>query len=195
MNLYEKIEEKLQDLGFVNVVICGSTCSGKTTLAEKIKANFEGRYSVTIISEDDYFKNFCDIPRKGNWMLLDSIKAFCIEEFKTDVEALMKNGVVMIPRYNVSNNQRESKNKVVRKAKINVFEGLHTISILDDLDNCIKVYIDTNQDVCLQRRITRDTTKYKIPEVLVRKFWDECIKPMSIKYVYPQKEFADIVVS
>lgn len=195
MKLYEKIEEKLQDLGFVNIVICGSTCSGKTTLAQKIKSDFEVRYPVTIVSEDDYFKNFQEIPRNKHWMLLDSIEAFCVEEFKTDVEALMKNGVVMMPRYDVSNNLRESKNKIVRKGKINIFEGLHTISVLAGLENCIKVYIDTNQDVCLQRRITRDTTKYKIPEVLVRKFWNECIRPMSEKYVYPQKEFADIVVS
>lgn len=178
----------------INIVIAGVSCSGKTTFANELRKLFPRIPHIPIIAQDDYFKNLSDVPRVSQGYLMDSIEAFHIEEFKQDVQTLIENGVVMMPKYDIATNTRISKNKIVRAGKINVFEGLHTIKLLGDLEHCIKFFIDTDMDTCLERRIARDTSKYGIPERRVRQYWEDCIKPMSEKFILPQKEAADFII-
>ena len=194
-NLYEKIEKYLQSHGMVNIVISGTTCSGKTTLANAIRGYFSDKYAVAIVHQDDYFKDLLDIPR-GRWgYLADSIDAFWTEEFKHDVNLLLQNGVAIVPKYDIATNTRIAKSKIVRGGKINIFEGLHTIHILKGLDDCVTIYLDTGIETCLERRIERDTLKYGIPEERIREYWDDCIIPMCERFVFPQKAYADIIIS
>lgn len=76
MNVQEEISKYLLSHDTVNVVIAGTTCSGKTTLANEIRNHFSDRYSVTLVAQDDYFKNLPDIPRIREGYLTDSIEAF-----------------------------------------------------------------------------------------------------------------------
>ena len=195
MNVYEEIKKHLQSHSTVNIAIAGITCSGKTTLANAIREYFSDKYAVAIVSQDDYFKNLPDIPRAREGYLTDSIDAFHITEFKHDVQQLLQNGVVTMPRYDVVTNTRISKSKIVRAGNINVFEGLHTIHILRELDNSINIFVDTEIETCLERRIARDTSKYGVPETRIRQYWNDCIKPMCERFIFPQKSFADIIIS
>ena len=195
MNVYEVIENHLQSYSMVNVAVSGITCSGKTTLANSIRKYFSKRYKVAIVSQDDYFKNLLDIPREKNGYLTDSIYAFWTEEFKNDVKQLLKNGIVTMPRYDIATNTRIDKSKMISVGRINVFEGLHTIHLLKELQGCINVFIDTEIETCLERRIARDTSKYGVPEARIRQYWEDCIKPMSERFIFPQKEDADIIIS
>ena len=195
MNVYEEIEKHLQSHSMVNIVIAGITCSGKTTLANAIREFFSDKYAIAIVSQDDYFKNLPDIPRTREGYLTDSIDAFHTTEFKHDVQQLLQNGVVTMPRYDVATNTRICKNKIVRVGKVNVFEGLHTIHLLKDLDDCINVFVDTEIETCLERRIARDTSKFGVPEARIRHYWDDCIKPMCERFIFPQKVYADIIIS
>ena len=195
MNVYEEIEKHLLSHNTVNVVIAGSTCSGKTTLANTIRKYFSDNYVVAIVSQDDYFKNLPDIPRVREGYLTYSIDAFHTTEFKHDVQLLLQNGVVTMPRYDVATNTRICKNKIVRAGKINVFEGLHTIHLLKELEDCINIFVDTEIATCLERRIARDTSKFGVPETRIRQYWDDCIKPMCERFIFPQKAFADIIIS
>ena len=194
MNVQEEISKYLLSHDTVNVVIAGTTCSGKTTLANEIRNHFSDRYLVTLVAQDDYFKNLPDIPRIREGYLTDSIEAFWTAEFKHDVQKLLTNGVATMPRYDIATNTRVSKNKIVRAGRINVFEGLHTIQLLGELDNCIKIFVDTDIDICLKRRISRDTLKFGVPEVRIRQYWNDCVKPMCERFIFPQKEDADITI-
>ena len=195
MNVYKEIEKHLQNHNMVNIAIAGITCSGKTTLANAIRKYFADKYAVAVVSQDDYFKNLHDIPRAREGYLTDSIDAFCTVEFKKDVQQLLQNGVVTMPIYDIATNTRVAKSKIVRVGKVNVFEGLHTIHLLKELDDCINVFVDTEIETCLERRIARDTSKFGIPEARIRQYWNECIKPMSEKFIFSQKEYADIIIS
>lgn len=195
MDVYKEIEKHLLNHNAVNVVIAGITCSGKTTLANTIRKYFSDKYVVAIVSQDDYFKNLSDIPRIREGYLTDSIDAFHTTEFKHDVQLLLQNGVVTMPRYDVSTNKRIAKCKIVRNGKINVFEGLHTMYLLKELDDCINIFVDTEIETCLKRRIARDTSKFGVPEIRIRQYWNDCIKPMCERFIFPQKDFADIVIS
>jgi len=194
MNINEEIRKALKKYGRVNVIISGTSCAGKTTLATGINAYYRSEYSTKIISQDDYFKNLSDIPRSLDGYLTDSIEAFHTTEFKRDVELLQRIGFVLMPYYDISTNMRTPQRKRVTIGDINVFEGLHTIQLLRNLNKSIKIYIDTDIETCLQRRIERDTSKYGIPEKRIREHWKDCILPMCEKYIYPQKEIADIII-
>lgn len=194
MNIKEEISNYLKNHEIVNVIIAGTTCSGKTTLANEIRNYFSGTYAVTIVSQDDYFKDLKEIPRTRKGYLTDSINAFHTTEFKNDVETLLKNSSVIMPKYDISSNTRISKNKIVKSGKINVMEGLHTISILGYLDNSIRIFLDTDINMCLSRRIARDTFKYGIPEDRIRQYWYDCVEPMCKEYIFPQQKLADIVL-
>lgn len=193
--LQEEIRRFLQNHETVNVIIAGSSCSGKTTLANEIRKSFQGKEMVTIVSQDDYFKNISDIPRGRAGYLTDSIEAFHREEFQKDVIRLFTEGMAWMPRYDVATNTRISKNKIVRASKINVIEGLHTITLLEGLPYSIKVFVNTPIEKCLNRRIARDTMQYKIPEMVIRKHWNNCIMPMYQTYILPQKEKADRILT
>jgi uridine kinase len=196
VNLREEIakqREKLQSGEKVNFVIAGVTCSGKTTLARKLNSFFKNIASVCIVSQDDYFRDLADIPKTAEGYLTDSINAFHTSEFKEDVEKLFANEMVLMPRYDIATNTRISKSKLVNLGAVNIFEGLHTITLLEGLENSIKIFVDTPAEVCLQRRIERDTAKFGIPEERIRQYWEKCIWPMSKSYILPQKELADSI--
>lgn len=194
MDINEAIRKALKSQKRVNVIIAGTTCAGKTTLAKEICNHYWSKYPTAIIQQDDYFKNLPDIPRSLDGYLTDSIEAFHTAEFKSDVELLQRIGFVFMPYYDISTNTRISKTQKVAIGDINVFEGLHTIQLLKNLDKSIKVYIDTDIETCLKRRIERDTSKYGIPEKRIREYWEDCVLPMCEKYIYPQKEMADIII-
>lgn len=195
MVTFDMIKNHLLVYGSVNVIIAGQTCSGKTTLAKEIRDYFSDKYSVAIISQDDYFKNLEDIPHSPGGYLTDSIDAFHIKEFRDDVHELLKNSTVAMPNYDIATNTRIDKKKMVSSGDINIFEGLHTITLLYDITNCINIFIDTDVDICLKRRIARDTSKYGIPEYVIRPYWNRCIMPMCEKYVFPQLEYADVTIN
>lgn len=195
MITFDMIKSHLLVYGSVNVIIAGQTCSGKTTLAKEIRNHFSDKYSVTIISQDDYFKNLEDIPHSPGGYLTDSIDAFHVKEFRDDVHELLKNSVAYMPNYDIATNTRIDKKKMLYRSDINIFEGLHTITILDDMTNCINIFVDTDVDICLKRRIARDTSKYGIPEHVIRPYWNRCIMPMCREYIFPQLEYADITIN
>ena len=196
MGIYNMIANSLKRNDVLNIIIAGTTCSGKTTLSKNIKERFSYACdNITIFPQDLYFKDLKDAPSSQYGYLMDSIDAFHIEEFKRDASNLIDVGATLIPSYDIETNTRISKDKIIYKGAINIFEGLHTIELLDQIDNCIKIYIDTDINRCLERRIARDTLKYDIPEIDIRNYWKHCILPMSEKYIIPQKEKADIVLN
>lgn len=194
MIVQEEIKKYLQHQDKVNVVIAGSTCSGKTTLANEIRKTFMGKEAVTIVSQDDYFKDISDIPRGKAGYLMDSIEAFHQGEFKQDVEKLLQDGVAWMPRYHIATNTRIGKNKLVRSSRINVIEGLHTITLLRNIPHAICIFVDTDIEICLNRRILRDTTQYNVPEAIIRRYWNNCMLPMYQRDILPQRRTADLII-
>jgi len=192
MDIVDQTRQKAMQNGVVNIIIAGATCSGKTTLADKLKAELSGEFTVSIIRQDNYFKDIADIPRVRQGYLTDSINAFHTHEFKQDVEVLFSCGKTFIPRYDVSWNKRVAKDVCVTSSQINIFEGLHVISLLGGLENSLTVFLDTPLEVCMERRIARDTKLYGIPEQRIRENFSDCILPMYRSYIVPQKEQAEI---
>ena len=195
MDIYREISRYVHFNGTANILISGTTCSGKTTLANRVRDCLADHISVTVVSQDDYFRNLRDIPYTSNGLLMDSPEAFCQEEFKEDVKKLLANSVVKMPNYNIPTNTIIDKKKVVQKSKVNIFEGLHVIDFLSGfMPDYISIYLDTDMETCLSRRIQRDTSNLHVTEDVVYKYWNNCIKPVSENCILPQKDYADYVL-
>ena len=170
----------------MNIIIAGMSCSGKSTFANEIENSLH-------FEEDWYFKDKNDIPCFKNYYLFDSINSFNVSEIKDDVSKLLSNGYVYVPNYDVVSNKRINKNRIIYDKSINVFEGLHMISILSYLSDSFSVFLDTDLDLCLKRRIMRDK-KYGISEEEVIRYFNEVMIPMYECYILPQKKYCDYVV-
>jgi uridine kinase len=190
--IIEKIRQLAAEQGELNVVIAGLTCSGKSTLAQRIQSSLDD-FTVTVIHQDDYYRNLSNIPSLNGGYLVDSINAFCRREFAEDARHLLTNGEVLLPRYFLDGNIRLAKDVPIMRGQVNVFEGLHAITLLAGLDNTLKVFVDTPVETCLARRIKRDTER-GIPETAIRQYFDERMLPMAKLYILPQKTMADVVV-
>lgn len=193
-NIYDIIKQRIKQSGTLNVMIAGATCSGKSTLANQLVSDFSKDVAVVLIRQDDYFKDLSDIPKVAQGYLMDSVNAFHTHEFKQDIEQLLTTGRVLIPRYNVSKNRRIAKDAQIDSGVLNIFEGLHTISLLRNIENSISVFLNTPLELCLERRIKRDMDLYNVPESRIRENFNECILPMYRSYIAPQLNIADITI-
>ena len=171
----------------MNVIISGLTCSGKTTLSNEIN-------NASILREDDYMKDRINMPHNRRYYLMDIEEAYNIDEYVSDVNKILEDGYVYYPQYDVSRNTRVHKNNLLQKSNINVFEGLHTIKALKDLRDSIKVYMDTDINTCLERRVRRDTNSYNMDEKGIREYFNEVVLPTYRQYMEYQKDIADIVI-
>lgn len=196
MNLNDNISSLLEEKRIINIAITGATCSGKTTLAERLKKDFGQKYTVTVIKQDDYFKDIdSNFPRCRYGYLTDTPEAFHTREFRSDVKELLTTFKTVIPRYHIETNRRIAKDKEEKLSDINIFEGLHTIDLLKEGGDFYKIFLNTNLDLCLKRRIQRDTTKYGIPKERVRENFYLCILPMYHQFIMPQLGLADLVIN
>ena len=197
MDLFDKIDEILAKGCQPNIVIAGISCSGKTTLANAIKAHYsskEHKLSTTIFHQDSYYKNLSDITRSPRGYLMDSINAFYGNEFYKDVVHLLQFGMVATPVYDISRNMRSPEPLYKWNADILVYEGLHTITLLKKLPGFTTVFLDTDSDICLARRTMRDLSIRGVTKKRIEEYWKDCVMPMSMAYIYPQREEADIVL-
>lgn len=195
MRIIDVIDKMINDHnGSLNIAIAGSTCSGKTTLAYKIKELLVKKYSITLIHQDDYFKDLNLIPQSRMGYLMDSMNAFEIEEFREDIKALLNYGSTLIPKYDINQNKRLSKDIYVVNSRLNIFEGLHVIHLLKDYNPMFKIFIDADLDVCLARRIKRDIASCNISEERIREYFHNCMIPMYKNYIMPQLNNADMIL-
>lgn len=181
-----------------NIIIAGCSCSGKTTLSNELREKLDGKsMKVNIISQDSFFKDLDDIPKSEKGVLADDINAFYIDEYLETVKKLLFTGITYVPVYDLSINKRTENFKKLSSESINVniFEGLHSIHILNNEFEAMKVFMDIPLNKCLLRRIVRDKRDWNIAEKYVRRYWEECIQPITEKQILGQKEFADLLIT
>lgn len=166
MDLFDKIEQ-LVNRDTLFICISGASCSGKSTFAKEI-AKYFSYLNPLVLCEDRWYKDLVDIPLGFNgYYDMESEDSFWVDEFRDDVENIRVTKEWLIPQYEISTNKRLSKGERVRMSKMVILEGLHTIDIFRHLDNVCSVlyiYLDTDKDICVYRRIKRDTSMFDVDE-------------------------------
>lgn len=174
--------------------IAGGSGSGKTTLAKNIVNHFSDRISV--LRHDDYYKCQDDIPMedrvKTNY---DHPHAFDTDLLIYHIDELRAGRDVCSPTYDYSRHTRASQVREVKANKVVVLEGiliLENQSLRDRLD--MKIFVDTDADVRILRRILRDVKERGRNLDSVIEQYLSTVKPMHEAFVEPSKRYADIIV-
>lgn len=184
------------------VTISGGTCSGKSTFKENLQRGLHiAGISVATILLDEYFLDLSDraLPRQNGKPVFDLPGAYHYDEFIRDARRLCKGERIDMPRYNMTRNERTYETTPVEPGKVIVAEGLFATSLLYGTGKLNRyqathVYMDTPIETCLNRRIARDMSVYKIPESAIRNHWEKQIFPFWGPQQLNQKRLATIIV-
>ena len=174
--------------------IAGGTGSGKTTLTEKLKEEF--REDVSVLYHDNYYRSHSAMPYEERTKLnYDHPDAFETDLLIRDIQALRRGETVRCPVYDYTIHDRSGETVEVRPTKVNLVEGIlifENQTLRDLMD--IKIFVDTDADVRILRRIMRDVKKRGRSLDSVVKQYLTTVKPMHEQFVEPSKRYADIVV-
>lgn len=179
----------------VLIGIAGGTGSGKSTISKEIYSAFD-ESCIAMIEQDSYYKDqsFMDINEriKTNY---DHPKAFDTDLLIQHLKALLNRETVQKPMYNFEEHTRRKETVKVEFRDIIILEG---ILILEDprirelLD--IKLYVDTDADVRIIRRLLRDMNERGRTVDSVITQYLNVVRPMHLQFVEPTKRYADIII-
>ena len=174
--------------------IAGGTGSGKTTLTERLKAEFQG--DVSVLYHDNYYKSHSDMTYEERAKLnYDHPDAFDTDLMIRHLKALKAGVPVQCPVYSYTQHNRTAETVEIQPTSVVIVEGLlifQNPELRDLLD--IKIFVDTDADVRILRRIMRDVKERGRSIDSVVEQYLTTVKPMHEQFVEPSKRFADIIV-
>ena len=175
--------------------IAGGTGSGKTTLADKLIENF-GSDEVSILRHDNYYKRHDEMTYDERSLLnYDHPDAFDTELLYEHIKMLKNGQAIEMPVYDYTVHNRSDEVVVVNPAPVIVLEGILIFaepSLCELMD--IKVFVDTDADVRILRRILRDVKERERSLDSVISQYLTTVKPMHEQFVEPSKRRADIII-
>jgi uridine kinase len=175
--------------------IAGGSGSGKSTVARKI-AEALTPASVAFIDMDAYYRNHVELTleerRHLNW---DHPDAFDLDLLASHLDALARGEPIEKPVYDYASHLREARTERVPPADVVVVDGILLFVDARVRDRCdVKVFVDTDADVRLIRRIRRDIAERGRPLEEVLEQYLSTVQPMHLQFVEPSKRYADIIM-
>jgi len=175
--------------------IAGGSASGKTTVTQSILDQLDRNY-VAFFSHDSYYKDLKEFESEDPRLInFDHPSSLDTELLIQHLKQIRKNEVVQRPCYDFKTFRRLKETVAVEPAPIVIVEGILIFSSkpLRDLMD-IKIFVDTEDDERLIRRIRRDTLERgrSIEGILDR--YNETVKPMHLMFVEPSKRWADVII-
>ena len=174
--------------------IAGGSGSGKTTLMKNLIARF--RDDVTVLSHDNYYRPYEELSieerKKVNY---DHPDAFDTEMMFEHLKMLKAGQAIECPIYDYTTYSRSKETTRVEPRKVILVEGIlifENKALCSQMD--IKIFVDTDADVRLIRRIKRDVAKRGRSLESVLSQYLATVKPMHEQFVEPSKKNADLVV-
>ena len=174
--------------------IAGGTGSGKTTLMNNLIQRFEGQ--VTVLSHDNYYRRNDHLTYEERCRInYDEPAALETDLMARHLEQLRRGETIQCPVYDFSQHNRSNETIEISPKSVIIVEGILIFEdqTLRDLMD-IKIFVDTDADVRLCRRIKRDVNKRGRSLESVLEQYQTTVKPMHEKYVEPSKKHANLVV-
>jgi uridine kinase len=174
--------------------IAGPSSSGKTELARQLAHRLP---ETTIVSLDSYYRGMDEIPvearKKVNFDHPDSIEWPLLQQHLKAISAGLPFDE---PVYSFADYARTAETRRIEPSNFVIVEGLfvfHWPELRELLDT--KVYVETGESVCFNRRLKRDVAERgRTPESVCEQY-ERTVRPSAEWFVIPSKKFADLVVS
>ena len=182
----------MQDIMVIG--IAGGTGSGKTTITRRLIQAFGEE--VSVVHHDNYYKAHHDMPFEERAKLnYDHPNAFDTDLMLQHIRQLKQGKSILCPVYDYSIHDRTDKTVLIRPTRVIIVEG---ILIYESLELCkemdIKIYVDTDADVRILRRIVRDVRDRGRSLESVIDQYISTVKPMHEQFVEPSKRRADVII-
>ncbi|GAB4523016.1 MAG: uridine kinase [Haliangiales bacterium] len=175
--------------------IAGGTGSGKTTIAGKLAASMPPMRCATI-EHDSYYRDLVHLTSQEraavNYDHPDSLESELLVEH---LRALRSWRGVDVPIYDFVTHTRKRETQRVEPAPVVIVEGILVFvdaALRAEMD--IKLFVDTDADIRLMRRIRRDLEQRGRSFASVREQYYETVRPMHLAYVEPSKRWADLII-
>jgi uridine kinase len=175
--------------------IAGGTGSGKSTVARKIIEGLPAD-TVSIIDHDSYYRDRSDLDLEARQRLnYDHPDSLDNDLLVKHLEALRAGKAVDVPEYDFKTHSRLGKRRHVEPTRIVIVEGI--LVFVDErvrrlLD--VKVFVDTDADIRVFRRIRRDIEQRGRTFHSIREQYYSTVRPMHLQFVEPSKRWADLIV-
>lgn len=174
--------------------IAGGTGSGKTTLMKNLTQRLGNE--VTVMSHDNYYKRLDHLSFEERCAVnYDEPAAFDTSLMTYHLSELRRGAEVDCPIYDFANHNRSNETIHLIPRKVIIVEGIlifENQALRDLMD--IRIFVDTDADIRLCRRIKRDVNKRGRTLESVLRQYQATVKPMHEAYVEPSKKYAHIVV-
>ena len=175
--------------------VAGGSGSGKTTVAHNLVKAFKAEDAV-LVEQDAYYRELINMTleekAKVNFDHPDSIE---FELLKKHLEALKNGEAIDRPIYDFTTHSRKEGVVRINPSKIIIVEGILIFAvpeIRELLD--VKIFVDTDADEMILRRIERDMNERGRSFSSVKNQYLETVKPMYLEFCEPSKRYADIII-
>jgi len=175
--------------------IAGGTGSGKSTVARKIAEGLpEG--SVSVVDHDSYYRDRSDLtPEAREHLNYDHPDSLDNDLLVENLEALRAGRAVDVPIYDFKSHSRLAERRHLEPTRIIIVEGILVFveervrRLLD-----VKVFVDTDADLRVFRRVRRDIEQRGRSFQSIREQYYATVRPMHLQFVEPSKRWADLII-
>jgi uridine kinase len=174
--------------------LAGGSGSGKTTIAEEVMDRLEGR--VALLHHDAYYRHRIDLDFEARTKVnYDHPSSLETELLVEHLEQLRSGLAVEGPVYDFADHLRSEETERIEPARVVMVEGILVLSdarLRSELD--LKIFVDTDPDLRLARRLERDITERgrSVDSVLTQYF--ATVRPMHLEFVEPSRRYADLII-
>ncbi|MGF9907689.1 uridine kinase [Brevibacillus porteri] len=179
----------------VLIGVAGGSGSGKTTVAKELYRQFQND-SVTMIEQDSYYKDQSHLsPEERALTNYDHPFAFDNDLLLAHLQELLQGKAIQKPIYDFKEHNRKPEQIQVDPKDVIILEGMLILEderIRDLMD--IKVFVDTDADVRIVRRIVRDIEERGRSLDSVVTQYLNVVRPMHLQFIEPTKRYADVII-
>lgn len=177
------------------VGIAGASGSGKTSFANELMSTFQ-KGELIMIKQDSYYKRLDNLsPEQRAKVNFDHPESIEFDLLIEHLKKLDKNETVEIPIYSFETHNRKDETESIAPARIVIVEGTLVLAserLRNFLD--IKLYVDTDADDSILRRVKRDMQERGRNFDSVMDQYLNTVKPMFLRYIQPSKKHADFII-
>ena len=174
--------------------VAGGTCSGKTTVAERLVATV-GVNQLALIKQDAYYIDRTHQPfderAAANY---DHPDAFDWELMTSQLSQLLAGETIPVPVYDYADHNRSTEVELISPTRIIVFEGILALfdaALRQHFD--LKIFVDTDADIRLTRRLRRDVAERGRTYDSIINQYLTTVRPSHVQFIEPSKRHADVI--
>lgn len=193
--IFHKQQKNKRAMNVTVIGVAGGTGSGKSTLVKRLQEAFKGDDVVTLC-HDYYYKAHPELSYEERTKLnYDHPQSFDTDMLVEHIKALKNNVPIEHPVYSFVDHNRTSETVPVKPSKVIIVDGILIFEhreLRELMD--IKVFVDTDADIRLARRILRDVRERGRSMESVITQYTTTVKPMHEEFVEPSKRYADVII-